>query len=379
MNKRCACWALLLLSAAGCSDANDASQGPGQAGSKVNENSSISMGGSGGEVSPGRDAASMGDPQNTGGSDDKGNGSDGGADSADGAASADAVLAEQPPAKLGHRVLSSVSHEGVLALVADDGHIEWQYDVVSLGGEANDAWLLPSGNVAFAYTRGAREVTPAKQVVWDYPAPAGSEVHSCQPLPDGNYLIGEAHDAGVGYLREVNASGQVVSTVTVTQGTISAHGQFREVRKTSQGTYLVTYLELNRAMELDATGKHLRDFPCGSFVAIRLPEGNTLIACGDAHRVIEVDAGGQIVWDVGENDVTGNKLGFAAGLQRLPNGDTVISNWPGHFAVDPHEPQAFELTRDKKVVWELNNPALGWVSNVELVDPAAKVAGVVLR
>jgi hypothetical protein len=287
---------------------------------------------------------------------------------------------DEPPGPAGHRILSSVSDKGELALVADDGHIEWKYDVLALGGEANDAWLLPSGDVVFAYKTGAREMTLAKQTVWDYRAPAGSEVHSCQPLPDGNFLIGEAHDAGVGFLREVNATGQVVSTVTLNvPGGIAAHGQFREVRKTNQGTYLVTYLQLNQAMEFDAGGKLLVTYPCGSFVAVRLPDAHTLIACGDAHRVIEVDAANQIVWEVDENDVPGNKLGFAAGLQRLPNGNTLICNWPGHFAVDPHQPQAFELTRDKKVVWELNQPELGWVSNAELVDRGNQVGGTVLR
>jgi hypothetical protein len=298
----------------------------------------------------------------------------------DAVAPVDAARGEEPPANVSHRVLSSVSDRGILALLTKEGQIEWQYDVLTLGGEANDAWLLPNGNVVFAYKQGAREITAAKQLVWDYPAPAGSEVHSCQPLADGNYLVGEAHDAGVGLLREVNRTGKVVSTVTLNvPGGISAHGQFREVRKTVQGTYLVTYLQLDRAMEFDGAGKLLREFPCGSFVAIRLPDGNTLIACGDAHRVIEVDRDNKVVWEVTEQEIAGNRLGFAAGLQRLSNGNTVICNWPGHFAADPHQPQAFELTRDKKVVWTLNDPRLGWTSNVEVVDPEASVGGAILR
>jgi hypothetical protein len=292
----------------------------------------------------------------------------------------DAISSDAPPGKVAHRVLSSVSDKGLLALVTADGQIEWQLDVLSLGGEANDAWALPSGNIVFAYKQGAREITAAKQTVWNYAAPAGSEVHSCQPLSNGNYLLGEAHDGGLGYLREIDAMGKVVSTVTLNVGAgIGAHGQFREVRKTPQGTYLVTYLQLDKAMEFDATGKMLRTFPCGSFVAVRLPDGNTLISCGDAHRVIEVDPQNKVVWEVTENEIAGNKLGFAAGVQRLANGNTVICNWPGHFGTDPREPQAFELTRDKKLVWELQNAQLGWTSNVEVLDPEAKVDGVVLR
>jgi hypothetical protein len=79
------------------------------------------------------------------------------------------------------------------------------------------------------------------------------------------------------------------------------------------------------------------------------------------------------------NEIPGNKLGFAAGLQRLANGNTVIANCPGHFAVDPHQPQAFEVTRDKKLVWELHDPLLKWTSSIEILDPEAKVNGAALR
>ncbi|HEX3694135.1 MAG TPA: hypothetical protein VH374_02005 [Polyangia bacterium] len=287
---------------------------------------------------------------------------------------------DRPPGKVTHRVLSSVSDKGMMAIVGADGQIEWQYDALSLGGEANDAWMLANGDIVFAYKSGARQMTQAKQVVWNYNAPAGTEVHSSQPLPDGNTLIGEAHDGGLGLLHEIDQTGKVISTVTINVGGgIAPHNQFREVRKTPQGTYLVTYLQTNKAMEFDGDGKMLRQFPCGSFVAVRLPDGNTLISCGDAHSVIEVDPQNKVVWQVNETDVPGNRLGFAAGLQRLPNGNTVICNWPGHFAMDPHQPQAFELSPDKKVVWELNNAQLGWVSNLEVLDPDAVVGGVVLR
>lgn len=272
--------------------------------------------------------------------------------------------------------MSGISDGGPVALVAADGHIEWQYDV---SGEANDAWRLDNGDIVFAYKTGARELTPDKQVVWNYDAPAGSEIHSCQPLPNG-FLLGEAHDGGTGYLRELDATGKLQKTVTIhVAGGLSAHGQFREVRKTSQGTYLVTYLDLGKAREVDDGGNVLREFPCGSFVAIRLKDGNTLVSCGDDHKVIEVDPQGSVVWQVTQKEIAGNQLGFAAGLQRLANGNTVICNWPGHGGVPAGQPQAFELTRDKQVVWQLNSPALKLVSNVEVLDPDAAIDGVVYR
>jgi hypothetical protein len=57
----------------------------------------------------------------------------------------------------------------------------------------------------------------------------------------------------------------------------------------------------------------------------------------------------------------------------------VICNWPGHTGVASPPPQAFEVTREKKVVWELNDSRLGWVSNLEVLDPEATAGGAVLR
>ena len=366
---------LLLLAVLGCSNA---AQGPSDAvagaaaasGGALGSGGRSSVAGSGGApmaASGGTSAASGG---NSGAATSGGLGGNAGGGAAGSAGGASGTSGSGGgTGKVSHRVLSSVSDRGLLAIMSAQGQIEWQYDVLSLGGEANDAWLLPNGDVVFAYKQGAEELTPAKQVVWNYSAPAGSEVHSCQPLSDGNFLIGEAHDQGLGYLREVDGSGKVQSTVTIqVPGGLSAHAQFREVRKTPQGTYLVTYLQLDRAMEFDGSGQKLREFPCGMFVAVRLPDGNTLISCGDDHRVIEVDPQDNVVWQVTESEIPGNTLGFAAGLERLPNGNTVICNWPGHTGLASPPPQAFELTRDKQVVWELDDARLGWVSNAEILD-----------
>jgi hypothetical protein len=84
------------------------------------------------------------------------------------------------------------------------------------------------------------------------------------------------------------------------------------------------------------------------------------------------------VWEVKENDVPGNPLAFASGLQRLANGNTVICNWQGHIDGGT-SPQVFEITRDKKVVWEVRDAKLGWISNIQILDPEAAVNGVSLR
>ena len=56
--------------------------------------------------------------------------------------------------------------------------------------------------------------------------------------------------------------------------------------------------------------------------------------------------------EVKENDLPGNPLRFVAGLQRLPNGNTLICNWGGHGFIG-QQPQICEITRDKQVVGEI--------------------------
>jgi hypothetical protein len=276
----------------------------------------------------------------------------------------DAVSMHGP---IAHRFLKGVSSTsgGTVAIVGTDGKIEWEYAVT---GEANDAWMLPGGHVLFAFKTGCREVTPAKETVWEFKAAAGAETHSCQPIENGAYLVGESRDDGTSFLYEIDAAHKVLRTIPLKLGS-GSHSQFRQVRKTPQGTYLtVQQRGGGHAQEWDATGKLLRTFPCGSFVAIRLPDGNTLIACGDDHRFIEVDPHDQIVWQLNETELPGNRIGFAAGMQRLPDGDTVLCNWAGHSGLHA-QPQVIQLTRDKKIVWSVSDPKLGQISTIEILDP----------
>jgi hypothetical protein len=274
-----------------------------------------------------------------------------------------------------HRFLKSGCNSQSVAIVAADGHVEWEYPIAD---ETGDSWLLPNGNVIFSFSKGVREVTPAKATVWEYLAPSGAETHSCQPLADELFLVGEAHSDGTSFLYEMGRDKKISKTITI-KTTGAAHDIFRQVRKTPAGTYLVTFQRTGgQAQEYDGSGKLLRTFPCGRYVGIRLPDDNTLIACGDDHRIIEVDPADKIVWEVNENDIPGNKLLFVAGLQRLPNGNTVVANWSGHVG-SVTQPQVFELTRDKKVVWQVKDSKLNLVSSVEILDSDSTVNGAALR
>jgi hypothetical protein len=117
---------------------------------------------------------------------------------------------------------------------------------------------------------------------------------------------------------------------------------------------------------------------------VRLPDGNTLIASADRGgapaRVFEVARDGRTVWEVRGDELPGISLKFMTGMHRLPNGNTVMSNWLGHGQFGK-APQLIEVTRDKRVVWTFaGHETMQTVSSVEILDDAgAALGGTVLH
>jgi len=235
-----------------------------------------------------------------------------------------------------------------VCLVDKSGKITWQISA----NRPQDVWVLPNGNILFTHLRGVKEVTRDKNIVWEFKAPRGSEIHACQPLPGGKVMIAES---GPMRIIEVDRAGKITKEVKLTTKTKRAHAQMRGARKTAKGTYLVGQYSDGVVREYDGSGKIVWEFRHKPvFGGIRLPDGNTLVATGDGHRIVEVDKDGKVVWEIKENDLPGNPLRFVAGMQRLANGNTVVCNWGGHGHVRA-QPQIFEVTRDKKIVGVLDD------------------------
>ncbi|MHB9079225.1 MAG: beta-propeller domain-containing protein [Pirellulaceae bacterium] len=251
-----------------------------------------------------------------------------------------------------------------ICLVDKDGQITWQYPAAA----PIDVWVLPNGNVLFSHVKGATEVTRQKEVVWEYKTAEPNEVHACQPLPDGVVMVAES---GPMRIIEVDRHGKITQEVPLQTNCTNIHLQMRCARKLASGNYLVGQYQDAVVREYDKTGHVVREIPVEmAFSGIRLADGNTLIAAGDAHRLVEVDKDGKVVWEIKENDLPGNPLRFIAGLQRLPNGNTLVCNWGGHGFVG-QQPQIFEVTRDKKVVGEVYDfTKFGTISGILLLDAA---------
>ncbi len=250
-------------------------------------------------------------------------------------------------------------------IVSEAGEIEWEFRAPGV----QDVWQLPNGNVLFSHTRGVKEVSRDNKTVWRYRAKKGTEVHSCQPLPNGNYLVAVS---GPCVVLEITPDNDIVKTVKLTTNQDNPHAQMRQVRKLKNGGYIVGHNSDGVVREYDADGKVVRTIKVDGnpYCGLRLPNGNTLIGCGDGHKIVEVDPQDKIVWQIDENDLPGNPLRFIAGFHRLPNGNTVVCNWGGHGHVG-EQPQLFEVTRDKKVVWQIfDYEKFSTISNVQILDVA---------
>lgn len=266
---------------------------------------------------------------------------------------------------------------GNVYIISDSGKIEWEYPAAN----CNDIWALPNGNLLFNTGNGVKEVTRNKEVVFSYESK--SEIYACQRLPDGNTFIGECNS---GLLLEVSPGGKIVKKIKLLpDGEDGGHTFMRNARKLQNGNYLVAHYGLDKVCEYDSKGKLIWEMPItgGPHSVIRLPNGNTLIACSDHNGepgIVEVDKSKNIVWQLLKNELPGIELMFMTGMQCLPNGNIVLTNWLGHnnFGKAPH---AFEITREKKVVWVYNdNPVLKTMSSIQLLDvPGNAITGEILH
>lgn len=255
-----------------------------------------------------------------------------------------------------------------VAIINAEGKIEWEVPNPD-AREIHDIQMLPNGNVLFqtSYTT-VVEVNKDKKVVWKHeskPKDASIprvEIHSYQRLKNGMTLIAES---GNTRLIEVDRDDKIVKEIPLIVSKPNAHRDTRMVRKLDNGHYLVCHEGEGKVCEYDENGKvvwtYALDLAGRSradghgveghgtevFGAIRLPNGNTMIAGGNNNRIFEVTPQGKTVWSLDQKELPGITFAWMTTLELLPNGNLII----GNTHAGPENPQLIEVTRDKKVVW----------------------------
>ncbi len=258
------------------------------------------------------------------------------------------------PQEIQHEILIAGGFTGI---VDEQGQEIWKTQ-----GGAKDATQLDNGHVLITYTNEVVEFDTEKKPCWRYPKETtDAELVSAWRLTDGQTLITVLGNQP--RLIEVDKLGNVTKTIPVDpEQTDNHHMQTRMARKLKNGNYVAPHLLGFSVKEYSPNGEVVRDLKTDTphfggpqtkhwpFTAIRLKNGNTLVGCTYGNRVVEFDSQGNVIWELDNEDV-GGIIKDACGVQRLPNGNTVVTSY-GQREKDAVK--IFEVTPDKKIVWTYN-------------------------
>jgi len=263
-------------------------------------------------------------------------------------------------AKAERLVLVGASYgKNIVAITDAKGDVLWSHKTAGpQRGHTghHDVHMLPNGNILFHDTwTTLKEITLDKEVVWEYDCANSNgnkgkrvDVHAFSRLPNGNTRIVES---SVGRVIEVDKDGKLKHQFALKPGGTTSS---RWARATDKGTFLVCSERPGVVTEYDVkNGKVVWDYLINTRVygAMRLKNGNTLIASGSGNSVVEVSPEKKVVWEIkGKVPGTEVNLKWMTCLQERENGNFIV----GNCHAGPDNPQIFEITRDKKIVWEFN-------------------------
>jgi len=162
--------------------------------------------------------------------------------------------------------------------------------------------------------------------------PTGGTVQSAFRLTSKSTFIGT--DGNPASITEVDSAGKQIRKII-----LGVNASIRVVRATPARTFLVGGKAAGILYECDSTGTIKWEAQVGGepYMALRLPNGNTLISTGYGAQMALVDSKAQVLKrfpapaDLNGSDFwTQAKPNFFAGFQVLKNGNIVVSNWEGH-------------------------------------------------
>lgn len=261
--------------------------------------------------------------------------------------------------------------------LVNKGKVIWTYST-GPGYEYDDVWMLSNGNILFSRMEYVEEITPDKKVVWRFdcnpqPGPAHTEIHTCQPIGLDKVMF--VVNGLPPRLMVVNIKTGAVEVehelpYTTPANPNNIHGQFRRARVTADGTFLVSFLGLGYVAEYDKDFKEIWKYNCRRpWSALRLKNNNTLITNEADAVTVEVNTKGDTVWEFNARQDLPEAYRFASAPQtctRLANGNTIFTS---RGDKNGKGPQMVEVTRDKKVVWVMQDwKTLGPVTTVQVLD-----------
>jgi len=136
--------------------------------------------------------------------------------------------------------------------IVRDGKIVWTYSIPGRE-EYGDCTRLSNRNIIFSRRLSASEITPNKKIVWHYDAAPNTETHTAQPIGKDRVLIMQNGNPAKALLIN-KKSGKIEKEIILpVRRPENVHGQFRHIRMTKAGTFLVAHLDLRKVVETTKT------------------------------------------------------------------------------------------------------------------------------
>lgn len=263
------------------------------------------------------------------------------------------------------------------ALVDENCEITWE-----VKEKSRDGSVLADGNILIAFSNEVREYDPEKVIVFRYKLAApNKEIGTAQRLANGNTLVTELGPKP--RLLEITPDGKIAVDCPLQPETENAHMQTRMARKLPNGNYLVPHLlafaikeykpdgEIVRMIKTDLPelgGREKKNWP---FTAILLKDGEVMANLTNGNKTVIFDKDGKPIWIASSENVK-DRFADPCGGHFLDNGNRVICSYGSS---KDSMPDIFELTPDKKVVWEFKACKFRGAHQVHILTTNGKPIG----
>ncbi|WP_190811170.1 hypothetical protein [Flagellimonas sp. S3867] len=261
------------------------------------------------------------------------------------------LMAQNPSSTIRHSFF--IAGPQFTGIIDEAGNVAWDAEKPS----ARDGYVLKNGNILICWADEVREYNKKKEVILKYKrSEEHMELGTAVRLSNGNTMITESGTQP--RIVEINKKGEVVKSIPLQPETENVHMQTRMARKLKNGNYLVPHLLAFAVKEYQPDGAIVKTFSTDyaafggreaktwPFTAIRIKNGNTLVTLTNGNRVVELNAEGEIIWQIDNSIFDGNPLVDPCGAQRLPNGNTVIASYGAQKGI-----KLFEVDKNKNIVW----------------------------
>jgi hypothetical protein len=262
-----------------------------------------------------------------------------------------AVVDTVPAKPLAHAFF--IAGPDFTGIIGEDGEEVWNTGKAG----ARDGYVLPNGNILICWADEVREYDPQKEVIFTYVRESPDIEFGTAVRLDHDHTLITASGPDPRLL-EVDRAGKIHFALPLQPETDNVHMQTRMARKLANGNYLVPHLLAFAVKEYQPSGEVVNvfrtDLPAlggreaenWPFTAIRLDNGNTLVSLTHGNKVVEFNGEGKVIWQVSNDDFDERPFQDPCGVQRLPNGNTVIASYGAREGI-----KLFELTPGKEIVW----------------------------